>query len=65
MTPAERAQRAIRKQWVFHVMYGTHPNATPVEMVEWRLMAAEYINGQRALDDTPVSLEAFRGMVAA
>lgn len=50
--------RYRRKQAVFHIMYGTYPNATEDEMRRWRGIAADYINGRT--DDCPMTLFDFR-----
>jgi hypothetical protein len=52
------AERQLRKQLVFPIMYGWHAGATPDEVIEWRSVAADFINHKRV--DVPLTLEAFR-----
>lgn len=51
-------ERHIRKQRVFHIMYGAYPQATPDEMEKWRGLAAQYISGE--IENVPMTIEAFR-----
>ena len=54
----ERAERQLRKQLVFPIMYGWHAGATGDELLTWRTMAADFINQER--EDIPLTLESFR-----
>jgi hypothetical protein len=53
-----RRSRLNRKNQVFHILYGGSPDATAVELEQWRAMCARYINGE--IDSAPLTLQEFR-----
>lgn len=56
-------ERQSRKGLVFHIMYGWYRDASETEMLAWRFLAADFINGKRA--DVPLTLEDYRAYSAA
>lgn len=50
--------RSDRKNIVFHILYGSYPEATETELRAWRALAVEYINGLGPMP--PLTLRRFR-----